>query len=82
VQDNGPGVSIEDRERIFDPFFTTNPPGEGTGLGLSNAARLAEELGGSVTLDPVEEGVGARFVLRLPAASAERSSEFAVRANV
>jgi signal transduction histidine kinase len=74
VADNGPGVAPEDRERIFDPFFTTKPPGEGTGLGLSNAARFAEELGGSLVLAP-SEGAGARFVLRLPARPAAPGGE-------
>jgi signal transduction histidine kinase len=68
VEDNGPGVPCEDRERIFDPFFSTKAPGEGTGLGLSNAARMAEELGGSVTLTSDSRFGGASFVLRLPAA--------------
>jgi signal transduction histidine kinase len=54
VADNGPGIAEEDRERIFDPFFTTKPPGEGTGLGLSNAARFAEELGGSLSVGESE----------------------------
>jgi signal transduction histidine kinase len=70
VCDNGPGVAEEDRERIFDPFFTTKSPGEGTGLGLSNAARFAEELGGSLELGRSEPGRGAVFVLRLPAGEA------------
>ena len=66
VSDNGPGVPADDRERIFDPFFTTKAPGEGTGLGLANAVRLVEELGGSLWLAPAEEGQGATFVLSLP----------------
>ena len=68
VEDNGPGVCREDRQRIFDPFFTTKEPGAGTGLGLANAVRFAEELGGSLTCEDSSELGGASFVLRLPAA--------------
>ncbi|HEY8156885.1 MAG TPA: ATP-binding protein [Myxococcota bacterium] len=67
VEDNGPGIAEEDRERIFDPFFTTKPPGEGTGLGLANAVRFAEEFGGSLELLPARPEGGAVFVLWLPA---------------
>jgi signal transduction histidine kinase len=74
VEDNGPGIAEGDRERIFDPFFTTKPPGEGTGLGLSNAARFAEELGGSLALAEAQ-GRGAAFVLRLPAEGGEPDGE-------
>ncbi len=74
VADNGPGIAEEDRERIFDPFFTTKPPGEGTGLGLSNAARFAEELGGSLVLAEAQ-GPGAAFLLRLPAAAGDPSGQ-------
>ncbi len=35
IQDNGPGIPDEIRNRIFDAFFTTKPPGKGTGLGLN-----------------------------------------------
>ncbi|HTF33950.1 MAG TPA: ATP-binding protein [Myxococcota bacterium] len=81
VCDNGPGIAPEDRERIFDPFFTTKPPGEGTGLGLANALRLAEEQGGVLELEEPRNGSGACFVLRLPAAaaSANPADHFAVR---
>jgi signal transduction histidine kinase len=68
VLDNGPGVDEEDRERIFDPFFTTKPPGEGTGLGLSNSLRLAEAEGGVLELGPAPTGWSTAFALRLPAA--------------
>ncbi|MBK7947721.1 MAG: HAMP domain-containing protein [Deltaproteobacteria bacterium] len=66
VSDTGDGVAAEQAERIFDPFFTTKPPGEGTGLGLANARRLAEEMGGSVELEPERAALGGacfRFVL-------------------
>ena len=71
VADDGCGIGEADRERIFDPFFTTKAPGEGTGLGLSNSLRLAEELGGG--LECVEPPAGWRtaFALRLPAEDPE-----------
>lgn len=68
VEDNGPGISEGDAPQIFDPFFTTKPPGEGTGLGLANALRLAEELEGSLDYERGSSALGgACFVLRLPA---------------
>ena len=35
ISDNGRGIDSGTLQKIFDPFFTTNPPGQGTGLGLS-----------------------------------------------
>lgn len=67
IADTGCGIDPADRERIFDPFFTTKPAGEGTGLGLANAAMLAEELGGSLELGEPPEGFRTAFVLLLPA---------------
>jgi two-component system NtrC family sensor kinase len=67
VADDGAGIDPADRERIFDPFFTTKPPGEGTGLGLANAALLAEELDGVLELADPPEGFRTAFRLRLPA---------------
>jgi signal transduction histidine kinase len=66
VADQGVGIDDADRERLFDPFFTTKPPGEGTGLGLANSLRLAEELGGALELVEPPEGFRTAFVLRLP----------------
>ncbi|MGH2936230.1 MAG: sensor histidine kinase, partial [Gaiellaceae bacterium] len=64
VQDSGPGVSPEERERIFRPFWSRD--GGGTGLGLSIARELANALGGRIDLRS-EPGLGARFELTLPA---------------
>jgi signal transduction histidine kinase len=62
-------VPEADRERICDPFYTTKDPGEGTGLGLANALRGAEQQGGRLELaEPRGPGAGAVFVVTLPAA--------------
>jgi signal transduction histidine kinase len=72
VADNGPGIPEGDRAQIFDPFFSTKDAGQGTGLGLSNALRFAEELGGDLTLGSAASP-GAEFVLTLPVACAPSS---------
>ena len=71
VEDSGSGIDRGERGRIFDPFYTTKAPGKGTGLGLANALRLAEEMGGTVSLDvdPSMLG-GASFVFILNVADA------------
>jgi signal transduction histidine kinase len=66
VTDNGPGIEPEDLSHVFDPFYTTKDPGEGTGLGLWNAHRLAELLGGR--LEAESQCGRTRFSLVLPVA--------------
>ena len=68
VEDSGPGVAQEIRNRIFDPFFTTKDPDEGTGLGLSICQRVVAEVGGKISLEDSEALGGAKFVVDLPAA--------------
>jgi signal transduction histidine kinase len=67
VSDNGPGVNDAAAENLFESFFTTRPRDEASGLGLSVARLVAEQCGGTLTLEPSD--AGARFALRLPAAS-------------
>src|ERR671934_1913260 len=64
VDDTGPGVVREERERIFRPFWSRDD--SGTGLGLAIARELAVALGGRIELDS-EPGRGSRFRLVLPA---------------
>lgn len=71
VEDDGPGVPIEERERIFERFAQGRNAAEtgagGAGIGLSLARQLAELHGGALGLVPREPGQpGARFRLRLP----------------
>lgn len=66
VSDEGPGIPLEIQERIFEPFERFDPhSGVGTGLGLPVSRRLAEVLGGQLTVASVP-GKGAVFTLRLP----------------
>jgi signal transduction histidine kinase len=65
VDDNGPGVPLQERERIFRPFWSRDD--SGTGLGLAIAHELAAALGGRIELES-ETGKGSRFELVLPAA--------------
>jgi signal transduction histidine kinase len=51
VIDNGPGIDADALPHVFDPFYTTKDPGQGTGLGLWNAHRLAELLGGRLEVE-------------------------------
>jgi nitrogen fixation/metabolism regulation signal transduction histidine kinase len=64
VEDNGPGIPAELRERIFEPFFTTKP--HGSGLGLSIVHSIVTQHGGTLKVEQASSG-GARFVIRLPA---------------
>ncbi|MGH9742568.1 MAG: ATP-binding protein [Candidatus Acidiferrum sp.] len=67
VEDEGPGVPENVREKILQPFFTTKT--QGTGLGLAIVARRAAEFGGKLEWEsPLKEGRGTRFTVRLVAA--------------
>jgi signal transduction histidine kinase len=81
VLDNGCGIADEDRERVFDPFFSTRAQGEGTGLGLPNALRMAEEQGGALELEEAPPGFRTAFAFRLPAAPAAAAARGGVRSS-
>lgn len=66
VEDNGTGIPQHAMDRIFDPFFTTKDVGKGTGQGLAIAHNVVVNMhSGSINVK-TEEGVGTRFVMRLP----------------
>jgi signal transduction histidine kinase len=61
VADNGPGVSVANREGLFEPFVSGKPTGMGLGLAVSRA--IAEAHGGSLEAAKVAHG---EFHLILP----------------
>jgi len=62
IEDNGPGVPVELRDRIFEDLFSTK--GDGRGFGLGHALRCLQGCGGTLRLDPTVQ-CGARFVMEL-----------------
>ena len=80
VDDDGPGVRPDAMEKIFERFYTDRPEqgfGQNSGLGLSISKQIAEAHGGTIRVEnrtaPGATGeeprvLGARFVVRLPAA--------------
>jgi signal transduction histidine kinase len=63
VEDNGPGIPAETRDRIFEVFYSSR--GGGTGLGLPIAKQIVERHGGTIEVE-TEVGRGTTFRIRLP----------------
>ena len=79
VDDDGPGVRDDVREKIFERFYTDRPHqgfGQNSGLGLSISKQIVDAHGGTIWVEnrtgaPGPDGepnvLGARFIVRLPA---------------
>ena len=69
VEDDGPGIPREQREKIFERFYRGSGEQSGSsGLGLSIVRAVATSHNGTVSLEEPLDGRGARFVVRIPAA--------------
>lgn len=65
LHDTGPGISQENITKIFDPFFTTKEVGKGTGLGLAISKQIAENYGGTISVESNENN-GTSFIVSFP----------------
>jgi two-component system sensor histidine kinase KdpD len=68
VEDHGPGVPLEERERIFQPFFRSRTRIAGHGLGLAIALSIVKAHGGEIRVTD-RPGGGARFNVLVPRAA-------------
>lgn len=68
VSDDGPGISAADLPHLFEKFYRASEGDRktaGTGLGLAIAKGFVEAMGGSLVVENVADGRGARFTFRL-----------------
>ena len=66
IEDNGPGITKEVKEKLYTPFFTTKPVGEGTGLGLSITKSIIEQKhNGTIEMES-EPNEFTRFTITIP----------------
>jgi signal transduction histidine kinase len=61
-RDNGPGISLDQKEQLFEPIIHFE--GRWKGLGLATIRRIVEAHGGRIQVG--ESDVGANFIIRLP----------------
>ncbi|WP_081610425.1 sensor histidine kinase [Mariniradius saccharolyticus] len=64
VEDNGPGIPDEIKDKILQPFFTTKKGTEGTGLGLSITHDIVKAHGGSISINSTV-ALGTQFIIDL-----------------
>jgi CheY-like chemotaxis protein len=78
VEDDGIGIPLKDQGAIFERFVRLNnerrPYVPGLGLGLTGVKTLVEAMGGEITLQS-KEGVGTRFMVRIPPVQPQKERE-------
>jgi len=74
IEDNGPGIAMQDLDKIFQPFYSTKLAKGGTGLGLSICYNIVRRHGGEIRVVS-HRGEGSRFIVELPRLATEQGSE-------
>ena len=74
VSDTGTGMPEDVLRNAFEPFFTTKPPGQGSGLGLSQVYGVASQSGGGVRIDS-RLGIGTSVHVLLPYAEPDGAQQ-------
>ena len=66
VEDDGPGIPIEQHKKIFEPFYSTRE--KGTGLGLAIVNKIIENHNGEIRIESPAPGrsMGCRFSIQIP----------------
>ena len=65
IEDNGPGIPDDIKDKILQPFFTTKKGTQGTGLGLSITNDIVKAHGGKLMVESKKEE-GTAFIIQLP----------------
>jgi signal transduction histidine kinase len=65
IEDNGPGIPDDIKDKILQPFFTTKKGTQGTGLGLSITNDIIKAHGGILKVES-KEGEGTQLIIQLP----------------
>jgi two-component system sensor histidine kinase TctE len=69
VEDTGPGIPVEERERVFERFYrVAATQGDGSGLGLAIVKEIVDRHGGAVSIGPRDDGSGTRICASFPSA--------------
>lgn len=69
ISDTGEGISNENISKVFEPYYTTKDLG--TGLGLTNVARIIEAHNGNIEISS-EKNIGTCIFIKLPIINAEK----------
>jgi K+-sensing histidine kinase KdpD len=80
IEDQGPGIPAELRERVFDKFFRAMRDGDlsghrpGTGMGLAIAKGIVEAHGGQIRIENANDFTGTRIVVLLPTGDSDNGA--------